>query len=84
MVLIFQRYLLGSTVVDLDLRNELEDLMGDIQKRQRHIEDQVFLIKVLERDGHNTLEQQAVLKFERKRLALQMERQTKLLQKARV
>ena len=84
MVLIFQRYLLGSIVVDLDLRNELEDLMGDIQKRQRHIEDQVFLIKVLERDGHNTLEQQAVLKFERKRLALQMERQTKLLQKARV
>ena len=70
--------------MDLDLRNELEDLMGDIQKRQRHIEDQVFLIKVLERDGHNTLEQQAVLKFERKRLALQMERQTKLLQKARV
>jgi hypothetical protein len=58
--------------------------MGDIQKRQRHIEDQVFLIKVLEREGHNTLEQQAVLKFERKRLALQMERQTKLLQKARV
>ena len=84
MVLIFQRYLLGSIVVDLDLRNELEDLMGDIQKRQRHIEDQVFLIKVLEREGHNTLEQQAVLKFERKRLALQMERQTKLLQKARV
>jgi len=70
--------------VDLDLRNELEDLMGDIQKRQRHIEEQVFLIKVLERDGQNTLEQQAVLKFERKRLALQMERQTKLLQKARI
>ena len=70
--------------MDLDLRNELEDLMGDIQKRQRHIEDQIFLIKVLERDGHNTLGQQAVLKFERKRLALQMERQTKLLQKARV
>ena len=82
MVLIFQRYLLGSIVVNLDLRNELEYLMGDI--RQRHIEDQVFLIKVLEREGHNTLEQQAVLKFERKRLALQMERQTKLLQKARV
>jgi hypothetical protein len=70
--------------VDLDLRNELEGLMGDIQKRQRHIENQVFLIKVLERDGQNTLEKQAALKFERKQLALQMERQTKLLQKARV
>jgi hypothetical protein len=42
--------------------------VGDIQKRQRHIEDQICLIKVLERDGHNTLEQQAALKFEHKRL----------------
>lgn len=71
----------GSIVVDLDLRHELEDLMADIQKRQRHIEDQAFLIKVLERDGHNTLEQRAALKFERKELAFQMERQTKLLQR---
>ncbi|MCK1424055.1 hypothetical protein IVB15_10045 [Bradyrhizobium sp. 182] len=68
--------------MDLDLRHELEDLMGDIQKRQRHIEDQMFLISVLDRDGHNTVEQQAALKFERKQLAVQMERQTKLLQKA--
>ncbi|MCK1488887.1 hypothetical protein IVB14_00070 [Bradyrhizobium sp. 180] len=56
--------------------------MGDIQKRQRHIEDQMFLIGVLDRDGHNTVEQQAALKFERKQLAMQMEWQTKLLQKA--
>lgn len=70
--------------MDLDLRNELKALLDDIQKRQRHIEGQVFLISVLERDGHNTLEQQAALKYERKQLALQMERQTKLLQKARV
>lgn len=68
--------------MDLDLRHELEDLMSDIQKRQRHIEDQMFLISVLDRDGHNTVEQQAALKFERKQLAVQMERQTKLLQKA--
>lgn len=66
--------------MDLDLRHELEDLMADIQKRQRHIEDQVFLIKLLEQDGHNTLEQRAALKLERKQLAFQMERQTKLLQ----
>lgn len=66
--------------MDLDLRHELEDLMADVQKRQRHIEDQVFLIKILEQDGHNTLEQRAALKLERKQLAFQMERQIKLLQ----
>ncbi|WP_439374597.1 hypothetical protein ACRQ5Q_27340 [Bradyrhizobium sp. PMVTL-01] len=58
--------------------------MQDIQKRQRHIEDQVFLINILERDGHITLDQQATLGFERKQLALQMERQTNLLLKARI
>jgi hypothetical protein len=68
--------------VDPDLRNKLEELLDDIHKRRRHIEDQVFLISVLERDGHNTLEQQAKLKYERKQLALQMESQTKLIQKA--
>lgn len=67
--------------MDLDLRHELEDLMADIQKRQRHIEDQAFLVKILERDGHKALEQRAALKFERKELAFQTERQTKLLQR---
>ena len=70
--------------MDLNLRGELEALMTEIKKRQRHIEDQAFLTSVLERDGHNTLEQQAALKLERKQLTLQMERQTNLLQKARV
>ena len=70
--------------MDLNLRGELEALMTEIKKRQRHIEDQAFLISVLERDGHNTLEQQAALKLERKQLTVQMERQTNLLQKARV
>lgn len=70
--------------MDLDLRGELEALMTEIKKRQRHIEDQAFLISVLDRDGHNTVEQQAALKLERKQLALQMERQTNLLQKAHV
>ncbi|SFI48793.1 hypothetical protein [Bradyrhizobium sp. Gha] len=70
--------------MDLNLRGELEALMTEIKKRQRHIEDQAFLISVLERDGHNTLEQQAALKLERKQLTLQMERQTNLLQNARV
>ncbi|MGY4237968.1 hypothetical protein ACVIIW_006915 [Bradyrhizobium sp. USDA 4449] len=70
--------------MDLNLRGELEALMTEIKMRQRHIEDQAFLISVLERDGHNTLEQQAALKLERKQLTLQMERQTNLLQKARV
>ncbi|MGY4288098.1 hypothetical protein ACVWXO_007318 [Bradyrhizobium sp. LM2.7] len=69
--------------MDLHFRNELEELLDDIQKRQRHIEDQVFLISVLGRDGHNTLEQQAKLKYERKQLAFQMEMQTKLLHKAK-
>ncbi|WFU22255.1 hypothetical protein QA649_29775 [Bradyrhizobium sp. CB1717] len=58
--------------------------MEDIQKRQRHIEDQVFLINILEREGHITLDQQAAVRFERKQLALQMERQTNLLLKARI
>ena len=40
--------------------------MEDIQKRQRHIEDRVFLIDILEREGHITLEEQAALRFERK------------------
>ncbi|MBR0706564.1 hypothetical protein [Bradyrhizobium liaoningense] len=58
--------------------------MEAIQKRQRHIEEQVFLIDILEREGHITLDQQAALRFERKQLALQMERQTNLLLKARI
>ncbi|MBR1177353.1 hypothetical protein JQ617_25595 [Bradyrhizobium sp. KB893862 SZCCT0404] len=33
--------------------------MEDIQKRQRHIEDRAFLIDILEREGHTTLEEQA-------------------------
>ncbi|MGY3239979.1 hypothetical protein ACVMAJ_006869 [Bradyrhizobium sp. USDA 4448] len=70
--------------MDLDLRGELEALMTEIKKRQRHIEDQAFLISVLERDGHDTVEQQAALMLERKQLALQMERQTNLLENARV
>jgi len=69
--------------VNQDLRTELEGLMEDIQKRQRHIEDRAFLIDILERDGHITLEEQAALRFERKQLAYQMERQTSLLLKAR-
>ena len=68
--------------MDLDLRNELTELLDEIRKRQRHIEDQVFLISVLDRDGHSTSEQQSRLKHERKQLASQMERQTKLLQNA--
>ena len=69
--------------MDLDLRKELEEVSEDIQKRQRHIEDQIFLINVLEKDGHRTLEEQAKLKFERRQLAAQLERQINLLQKAR-
>ncbi|WP_409187677.1 hypothetical protein [Bradyrhizobium sp. RDM4] len=68
--------------MDLDLRNELTELLDDVRKRQRHIEDQVFLISILDRDGHSTSEQQSKLKYERKQLASQMGRQTKLLQKA--
>jgi hypothetical protein len=71
-------------MMELDLRTELESVMEDIQKRQRHIEDQVFLINVLERDGHITLDEQAALKFERELLAFQMERQTRLLLKAQI
>jgi hypothetical protein len=70
--------------MDLDLRTEIESVMEDIQKRQRHIEDQVFLINVLEREGHITLDEQAALKYERKLLALQMEQQTRLLLKAQI
>ncbi|MGY3549367.1 MULTISPECIES: hypothetical protein [unclassified Bradyrhizobium] len=70
--------------MDFDLRDELKALVREIKKRQRHIEDQTFLISVLERDGHNMVEQQAALKLERKQLTLQMERQTNLLQKAGV
>lgn len=70
--------------MDSELRTELESVMEDIQKRQRHIEEQVFLINVLEREGHITLGEQAALKFERKQLAFQMEQQTRLLLKARV
>lgn len=70
--------------MELDLRTELESVMEDIQKRQRHIEDQVFLINVLEREGHITLDEQAALKFERELLAFQMERQTRLLLKAQI
>ena len=64
----------------MDLQGEFVDLTTDINNRQRHIEDQILLISVLDHDGHNTIEQQTALKFERKQLAYQTQRQMKLLQ----
>ncbi|WP_146159817.1 hypothetical protein [Bradyrhizobium sp. MOS002] len=65
--------------MDFDIEKELEELRKQVAIRQRHIEDQVFLISILESDGHHPLEQHAALKTERKRLAEQMERQVAIL-----
>ncbi|WP_082905528.1 hypothetical protein [Bradyrhizobium centrolobii] len=60
---------------------ELSELRGEIAQRQRHIEDRLALIEVLEHDGHDVFEQQTALKESRSRLATQIARQFELLRK---
>ncbi|WFU79115.1 hypothetical protein QA645_31980 [Bradyrhizobium sp. CIAT3101] len=63
------------------IEHDLSELAREIAQRQQLIEDQLALIEVLERDGHDVGEQEMALQKERSRLALQIARQFELLQK---
>ena len=62
------------------IEQDLSELGREIAERQRLIEDQLVLIEVLERDGHDVLGQEIALQQERSRLAVQIARQFELLQ----
>lgn len=63
-----------------DCDDELAAIARAIATKQLYIESQTTLIQVLERDGHDMLEQRKALAKERSDLATQIERQFKLLE----
>ena len=60
--------------------DELTSLSRDISAKQLSIENQAILIEVLERDGHDMVEERSSLAKERSNLARQIARQLRLLQ----
>lgn len=58
--------------------DDLPTVAREIASRQRWIQDQTILIEVLERDGHDMLEQRESLAKERSDLAIQIARQFRL------
>lgn len=60
--------------------DELATIAREIARKQLHIEDQTILIEVLERDGHDVLEQRKCLAHERSVLAIQIARQLQMLE----
>ena len=58
---------------------ELDSLARDIAAKKRHVEDQTILIEVLERDGHDVLDQRSKLAKDRSDLARQIARKVNLL-----
>lgn len=60
--------------------DELATIARDISAKQLHIESQTILIEVLERDGHDMIEQRRSLAQERSDLATQIARQFRLLE----
>ena len=60
---------------------KLKELRREIAERERYIEGQEVLIEVLERDGHDVLEQQISLNRERSVLATQIAQQFELVMK---
>ncbi|MBW5439365.1 hypothetical protein FXB41_32795 [Bradyrhizobium canariense] len=63
-----------------DCNDELAAIARAIATKQLYIESQTILIQVLERDGHDMLEQRKALGKERSDLATQIARQFKLLE----
>lgn len=60
--------------------DELTSLAREIATKRLYIENQTILIEVLERDGHDVLEQRKNLAKERSGLAIQIARQFQLLE----
>lgn len=60
--------------------DELATIAREISAKQLHIESQAILIEVLERDGHEMIEQRRSLTKERSDLASQIARQHRLLE----
>jgi hypothetical protein len=58
---------------------ELDILARDIAAKKQHVEDQTILVEVLERDGHEVLDQRSKLAKDRSELARQIVRQAHLL-----
>lgn len=63
-----------------ELNRELASLNLELAERQRHIEDQMLLIEVLEQDGHDVSEQELALKKKCAELAQKIARRLELLQ----
>lgn len=63
-----------------DCNDELTAIGRAIATKQLYIESQTLLIQVLERDGHDMLEQRKALAKERSNLATQIARQFQLLE----
>lgn len=63
-----------------DCNDELAAIARAIATKQLYIESQTILIQVLERDGHDMLEQRKALGKERSDLATQIARQFRLLE----
>ncbi|MCG2633033.1 hypothetical protein L6654_41465 [Bradyrhizobium sp. WYCCWR 13023] len=59
---------------------EVAQLAREIKARRRYIDDQGALIDVLERDGHDVLEQRNALAKERSDLAVRIARHFRLLE----
>lgn len=64
-----------------ECRSEFADLFRDIERRQRCIRDQEFLLEVLERDGHDVTEQRRPLETDRAHLASLIAEQLRLCTK---
>lgn len=60
--------------------DELTTISREIAAKQLSIENQAILIEVLERDGHDMVEERSSLAKERSNLARQIARQLRLLQ----
>jgi hypothetical protein len=57
----------------------LLELESEITKHRQRVEDQEVLISVLEHDGHDVSEQEALLRVERVTLSLKIVQQIKLV-----
>lgn len=62
-----------------EIDGKLGELQRDIARQRQLIEDRQTLVVVLEHDGHDASEQEAVLREDRARLAVMVARQFALM-----
>lgn len=76
----WQRCQAGAFIMT-SIDQELNELRREIAERERYIKGQEVLIEVLERDGHDVVEQEISLNRERSMLASQIAQQFELVMK---